>query len=238
MSEKKVIIITGASKGIGKETAKFLSKVGHKVALVARSEEKLKVLEEEINTNGGRAFAIVGDVTKEDDVKNVVNSVLEKYGTIDVLINNAGIGYFKRVDQFTLDEVREVFDVNFIGVFLFTKYVTPTLIANKSGKIINVSSIAGLSTGFQAGTIYAASKYAVNGFTWSLREDLKEFGIAVSSVCPGSVRTTFGGLESKIREYTIEPMDVAKAIGYLVSESETVNTKLIEIKPRRREKFR
>ncbi len=239
MSEQKVVIVTGASRGIGRAIALCLGKK-HKIVLVARSEDALREVEKEITSKGGHALALKADVTVENDVKKVINESLTQLGTIDVLINNAGIGSFKRVDQFTLEEFKHMFEVNVFGTFLFTKYVVPILISKKSGQIINISSVAGL-TGFKGGTAYAATKFAVNGFTESLREDLKEYGIAVSVVCPGSVRTGFGGRsiqEKMLKDYLLEPDDVARTVEYLVEESETANTKLIELKPRRRKEFR
>ncbi|MHA2363068.1 MAG: SDR family oxidoreductase [Candidatus Hodarchaeales archaeon] len=235
----KVIIITGASKGIGKSIAELLSQ-NHKIILVARDTKTLEELASNIKKNGGIVEAIAGDVTKEDQVRNVVAKTLEKFQTIDVLINNAGIGLFKRVDEFTIDEFNEILNINLFGTFLFTKYVVPILIKKKAGQIINIASIAGL-TGFKGGTAYAASKFGQVGFTESLREDLKQYGIAVTAVCPGGVNTSFGGdeiNEKGIRDYLLEPEDVARAVEYLVNESETANTKLLELKPRRRKEKR
>lgn len=236
---KKVIVITGASKGIGKSISKILG-FQHKVILIARSVKLLNEVKEEINNSSGHAFIIQADVTIEEQVKLAISLIIEKYSRIDVLINNAGIGKFKRIDQFTSQEYQEIFNVNVLGTFLFTKYTVPYMIERKRGQIINISSIAGI-TGFKTGTLYSASKFAVNGFTESLREDLKSFGIAVTSVCPGGVKTNFGNSleEDKTgRDYLLEPEDVAKTVEYLVNESETANTKLIELKPRRRKEFR
>lgn len=232
----KVIIVTGASKGIGKAIGDLLGQ-HHKIALISRNIETLEELAN--NRTGVDTFlAISADVTKEDEVSQAVTKVLDTFGTIDVLINNAGIGTFKRIDKFTLEEFTQVIDTNLIGTFLFTKYVVPTLIKNKAGQIINIASVAGLN-GFKSGTAYAASKFGQIGFTESLREDLKEYGIAVTTIAPGGVRTTFGGKSlTDERDYLLEPEDVARTVEYLVNESETANAKLIELKPRRGKKFR
>ena len=156
------------------------------------------------------------------------------------MVNNAGIGYFKEISEFTYQEFDEIQKVNLYGTFLFCKYVSAFMIKAKSGYIINISSVAGLN-GFKTGTAYSASKFAVNGFTESLREDLKQYGIGVSVVCPGSVATGFGGLDEKKlqgKDYMLEPEDVARTVQYLIDESETANAKLIELKPRRRLQFR
>jgi len=233
----KIIIITGASKGIGKAISNLLSNKHH-VVLIARSTDELNTLASEINDNNnskGKALAITADITNEEQVKAAIAKVLETFGTIDVLINNAGIGKFKRVDQFLVSEFKEIIEVNLIGTFLVTKYVVPTLIEKKQGQIINITSVAGLN-GFKSGTAYAASKFGQMGFTESLREDLKHYGIAVTAVAPGGVRTGFGGNSvTKIdRDFLLEPEDVARTVEYLVNESETANAKLIELKPRKR----
>lgn len=234
----KVIFITGASKGIGKAIALSLSKE-HIVVLFARNESNLKEVEKLITQYGGSCFCLVGDVTKEQDVSNAISKTIEKFSSIDVLINNAGLGIYKRIDELTLEEFTQVMDTNMVGSFLMTKYTVPHMIAKKQGQIINISSVAGLN-GFKGGAAYAASKFALNGFTESLREDVKEFGIAVTAVCPGGVNTKFGGSSSDktSRPYLLEPEDVAHTIQYLVQESETANTKFIELKPRKRKEMR
>lgn len=232
---KKNILITGASRGIGRAIAQRLGK-SHNVAVFARDASALQSLQKEIPG----CIVLPGDITREEDVKSSVESAQKAFGRIDVLVNNAGIGTFKRADQFSLEEFRAIYQVNVEGTFLFTKYVLPAMIQNKAGQIINISSVAGLN-GFKGGSAYAASKFAVNGFTESLREDVKEFGIAVSAVCPGSVATDFGGGSAAAllaKDYAMTPDDVAATVEYLVNESETVNAKLIELKPRRRREFR
>lgn len=240
MEKRKKIIITGASKGIGRKIAERLAK-NHDLALIARSQDLLKNLKTKIEKSGGNALIFKADITKKEEVEEAIEKFMEKLGHIDVLINNAGIGDFKRVDQFTLEEVKYMFEVNVFGTFLCTKQVVPAMIKRKQGQIINIASIAGLS-GFKGGSAYAASKFAVVGFSESLREDLKEHGIAVSIVCPGSVNTGFGGGSSKdIKShggYMLEPDDVARTVEYLVEEASTANTKLVELKPRRRENYR
>lgn len=235
----KIVLLTGASKGIGKSIAVDLGK-DYSISLFSRTESELSEISKEINHSGGNSIFYSGDIKKESDIRTCVEQTIQKFGRIDVLINNAGMGIFKRVDEFTLEEFDEIQKVNLYGTFLFSKYVSPHMISQKSGYIINISSVAGLN-GFKSGTAYAASKFAVNGFTESLREDLKQYGIGVSVVCPGSVKTGFGGADiSKLqgKDFQLEPEDVARTIRYLVEESETANAKLIELKPRRLKQFR
>ena len=238
MSEK-VVLITGASKGIGKAIAEEAGKKNI-VSLFSRSEKELKSISETLNKQGSKSIFFVGDIKNELDIKNAVQKTIDTYGRIDVLINNAGIGYFKEISEFSYQEFDEIQKVNLYGTFLFSKYVSSYMIKAKSGYIINISSVAGLN-GFKTGTAYSASKFAINGFTESLREDLKQYGIGVSVVCPGSVATGFGGLDEKKqqgKDYMLEPEDVARTVQYLIDESETANAKLIELKPRRRLQFR
>ncbi|MES0490174.1 MAG: SDR family oxidoreductase [Leptospirales bacterium] len=236
--EKKVVIITGASRGIGRAIAESL--LDYQVVLASRNETAILNLASGIKKQGGDAFPVRCDVTVESNVTMCIEKTLDRYGRIDVLINNAGIGAFKRVDEFTPEEFLEIQKVNVYGTFLFTKHVTPHLIAQKKGQIINIASVAGLN-GFKTGTAYAASKFAVVGFTESLREDLKEFGIAVTALCPGSVLTDFGEdhqHDKSDSEFILMPEDVARTVKYLIEESETANAKMIELKPRRRREYR
>jgi NADP-dependent 3-hydroxy acid dehydrogenase YdfG len=228
----KVAIITGASKGIGKAIALKYAANGMKVVLAARDDVSLNKVKIEIDQNGsGEALVIKTDVTNEDQIKTLVQSTLDQFGQIDILVNNAGVGGFKRADKFTLKDYNWMFDVNVKGVFLVTKYVVPHMISRESGSIINIASVAG-KNGFKSGTLYSATKHAVVGYTWSLREDLKEYRIAVSVVCPGSVVTRFGGSAKEKVKWAMEAEDVANACYFLASESNTVNTAEIIIKPR------
>jgi short-subunit dehydrogenase len=231
----KIALVTGATKGIGKSICYKLSKLDMNLIITARDLNSLKKLKDQLQLIGkGEVILIQADLTKEADIIKIVGKTLNHFGNIDILINNAGIGLFKRIDQFTSSDYDDIFNLNVKGVFLLTKYVIPHMIKRKKGQIINISSIAG-KNGFKTGSLYSASKHAIQGFTWSLREDVKEFGIKVTAVCPGSVVTGFGSKDmSKVEqiEWSLEPEDVAHAIGFLVTESDTVNTAEIIIKPR------
>lgn len=234
MNDKiKTAIITGASKGIGKAISlKFAAKNNNiSLILAARDKTQLERVQREIDEFNVQSLIIPTDVTNEEQVKALVHKTIDQFGKVDILINNAGVARFKRADEFTLDDYHYMFDVNVKGVFLVTKYIVPHMVARESGQIINIASIAG-KNGFKTGTLYAASKHAVVGYTWSLREDLKEYKIKVSVVCPGSVVTGFGGKKPEKVDWSMEPEDVAHACYYLISESENVNTAEIIIKPR------
>ncbi|MHA1971938.1 MAG: SDR family oxidoreductase [Candidatus Hodarchaeales archaeon] len=228
----KVALITGASKGIGRAIAFRFAELGINLSLASRNLELLNNVKSEIDSKfNNKTVIIPTDITKEDQIKNLVDKTLKTFGKIDILVNNAGVGRFKRIDDFTIDDYHFMFELNVKGVFLLTKYVVPYMIKRQSGHIINISSIAG-KNGFKTGTLYSATKHAIQGFTWSLREDLKEYKIKVTAVCPGSVVTEFGGKRPDFVEWSLEAEDVAHACYYLVTESDTVNTAEMIIKPR------
>lgn len=235
---KKTIFLTGASKGIGRAIAAALPHCN--LALTARSQEGLEETARLAALPPENCLILPLDITDEEAVRAAVEQTEAKFGRIDVLINNAGIGTFKRVDNFTSQEFFHIYNVNMMGTFHATKYITPGMVERKEGQIINIASVAGLN-GFKGGTAYASSKFAMVGFSESLREDLKEYGIAVTALCPGAVHTEFGGKDLNIKseqEYLLTPEDVARSVRYLVEESETANAKLIELKPRRKKEFR
>ncbi len=181
--KNKVVIVTGASSGIGLATAKRFAKLGAKVVLAARNEEKINQEAKFINENGGEAFAVKTDVSKEEDCKNLVNQTISNFGRIDVLVNNAGISMRALFKSLQLEVIKKLMDVNFWGTVYCTKYALPYLLASK-GSVVGVSSIAGF-IGLPARTGYSASKFAMHGFLETLRiETLKE-GLHVMIIAPG-----------------------------------------------------
>ncbi|MBU43167.1 MAG: short-chain dehydrogenase [Spirochaetaceae bacterium] len=233
---EKVVLVTGATRGIGHAIAENLADA-YPLVITGRSADQLNALKKKLNDAGGKVEAIPADLTSSDEIQALVEGAIRSMGRVDCLINNAGMGIFGRVDEIQEKDFRYVLELNLLAPYLLTKAVLPDMITRKSGQVINISSVAGLN-GFKGGGAYAASKFALNGFTESLREDVKEFGIAVTAVCPGGVRTEFGGSPAAVRDFVLEPEDVAHTVRYLVDESETANTKLIELKPRRRPDFR
>jgi NAD(P)-dependent dehydrogenase (short-subunit alcohol dehydrogenase family) len=186
-SEKKVVLITGASSGMGKETALTLAREGHVVYGAARRVDKMRDLVEA----GGHAVAL--DVTDEAKVREVVAGILSAAGRIDVLINNAGFGLYGAVEDTTLDDARRQFEVNLFGVAAVTKAVLPAMRAQKSGRIINITSMGGkLHT--PLGAWYHASKHALEGWSDCLRLETSQFGIDVVIVEPGAIATEFGAV--------------------------------------------
>lgn len=183
--EKKVVLLTGASSGIGYQTAEYLAKQGHIVYGAARRMEKMEPLRE----FGVKPIRL--DVTSEESVSEVVETIIKTEGHIDVLVNNAGYGSYGAVEDVSIGEARKQFDVNIFGVATLTKKVLPYMRARHSGTIVNVTSIGGrLTTYF--GAWYHATKYALEALSDALRMETKPFGINVSIIEPGGIKTPWG----------------------------------------------
>ncbi len=189
----KVVIVTGASSGIGEATAREFAKEGAKIVLAARRVDKLQTLADEIVTmkTGAETLVVQADLSKLEDIQSMIAQTLEKFGRIDVLVNNAGFGRLDWLEN--LDPVKDIqaqIDVNVMGVLQTTRQVLPVMMKQRSGSIINMCSMAGL-VGTPTYTIYAASKHAVHGFSEALRREVKPWGIDVSLIYPGGVVTEF-----------------------------------------------
>lgn len=190
MENSKVILLTGASSGIGYDTAETLAKQGHKVYAAARRLERMEPLKE----YGVKPLLM--DVTNEESMKQGVEAVLQAEGRIDVLINNAGYGYFGAIENVSLEEARRQVEVNVFGLARLTQLVLPIMRAQGSGRIINTSSIAGKMVIYLGGW-YNVTKYAVEAFTDALRMEVKPFGIDVVKIEPGSIKTDWGIIAAK-----------------------------------------
>lgn len=194
--EKKVILITGASSGMGKEAAKVLIKEGHQVYAVARRMREM----DELKQLGGHPLQM--DVSKEEDIDRVVQTIIQKEGKIDVLWNNAGYGLYGSIEDVPLEVARQQFEVNLFGLASVTQKVTPYMRKAKSGTIINTSSMGGKMY-TPMGAWYHASKHAVEGMSDCLRLELKEFNIHVVVLEPGIIKTEFGDvMTDNIKKYS------------------------------------
>ncbi len=180
----KVAIVTGASSGIGLCTARLLSERGARVVLAARSKDKLEKLAQELPNS----IAVPTDVTDKNSVLNMVQRTLDAFGRIDILINNAGILIYKPIVQSTDEDLRRVMEVNFFGAVACANAVLPAMEKQKSGTIVNISSIAG-RIGFPNIGYYCASKFAFTGFSETFRQEVASKGIIVSTVNPGTTET-------------------------------------------------
>ncbi len=207
MSEKKVWFITGCSTGFGRELAKQLLENGHSVAVTAREIEKVQDL---VEINKDNALALALDVTDKTQVAEAVAAAENFFGQIDVLVNNAGIGYFGAIEESDEREVRRMFEINFWGLSEMTRAVLPKMREEKSGFIVNISSIGG-SVAFPSVGYYNATKYAVNGFSEALQKEVAPLGIKVIIVQPSGFRTDWAGRSAN--DATVKIEDYAETSG-------------------------
>jgi len=190
-NQPPVILITGASSGIGEKTARLFAQRGYRVAITARRLERLETIAAEIRTAGGDAFPVQSDVSQIESIEAMVKAALDHYGQIDVLFNNAGFGRLGWLEN--LDPARDIkaqLDTNLLGMIYCSRAVLPHMMHQRKGHIINMSSISGL-VGTPTYTIYAASKFGVRGFSQALRREVSIWGIHVSAIFPGGVETEF-----------------------------------------------
>ena len=185
MKKQKVILVTGASSGIGYDAAQALALRGHKVYAAARRVEKM----EPLKCNGIEVLPL--DVTDEASMQQCVKTILDREDRIDVLVNNAGYGYFGAVENVSMDEARRQLEVNLFGLARLSQLVLPTMRAQHSGRIINLSSVAGRTVIYFGGW-YHVSKYSVEALSDAMRMELKPFGIDVVKIEPGAIKTDWG----------------------------------------------
>ncbi|WP_298541270.1 oxidoreductase [uncultured Aquimarina sp.] len=188
--KEKVILVTGASSGIGKETAIQLINEGHIVYTAARRVKNMEALD----ALGG--FPLQMDITKDEDIQNVVNTIIEKHQKIDVLVNNAGYAIYGAIEDTTIEDARRQFEVNIFGLGRLTQLVLPYMRKQQSGKIINISSMGGKMY-TPLGSWYHATKHALEGWSDCLRLEVAQFGIDVVIIQPGAIQTEFGDVMTK-----------------------------------------
>jgi NAD(P)-dependent dehydrogenase (short-subunit alcohol dehydrogenase family) len=184
----KVAMITGGGKGIGCAIALLFAKEGAQILLNGTTKEAIEAVAEEINQNGGRAIAYQADIADEENVKQMTGTALSEFGRIDVLVNNSGIaGPTASVVDVSLEDWQRTFDVNLTGTFLCTKYTLPGMIEQKSGCVLNITSVGGLG-GYPFRSPYSASKWGMIGFTKTLALEVGRYNINANAIAPGPVR--------------------------------------------------
>ena len=236
----KVVVITGASSGMGEAAAKHLSALGATVVLGARRADRIEKLAKEINDKGGKALAIAMDVTQRDQVKKLVDATVAEFGRVDVLLNNAGIMPLSLVESLHVDEWDKMIDVNLKGVLNGIAAVLPYMKEQKSGQIINTSSVAGHKV-FSGSAVYSATKFAVRALTEGLRMEVKPHNIRTTIVCPGAVKTellehiTDADVKQANEDYVgavgISPDSFARVVAFAISQPEDVDINEVIFRP-------
>lgn len=217
MLKDQVAVITGASRGIGKEIASQLAEEGVRLALLGSSED-IHHTKEELERKGfSNILSFTADVSNENDIDHVIQATRNAFGRVDILINNAGVGQFKSVEKLTVEEWQKTFEVNVQGVFLASKAVLPLMKKQQFGTIVTVASDVSRYT-IPEGSLYTATKYAVQGFMGSLAQEVREHGIRVGTVNPGMVDTYFanGTQGHPEKEDWLKVQDIAEAVVYMV----------------------
>ncbi|MBC8588257.1 3-oxoacyl-[acyl-carrier-protein] reductase [Paratissierella segnis] len=236
----KVALVTGGSRGIGREIAIGFSKLGADIAITYNSNStKAQELTEELIKNGVKAVAVKGDVSVEEDVNSIVNLVEKELGGIDILVNNAGITKDNLLIRMSPNDWDEVMNVNLKGVFLCTKAVTRGMMKKKYGKIINISSVVGI-TGNPGQGNYSASKAGIIGFTKSMAKELASRGIRVNAIAPGFIQTEMTDiLKDDIKKSMLNsiplnhfgtPKDISHVVNFLANEeSDYITGEVIKV---------
>ncbi len=227
--QSKVVIITGASSGIGEATAKFLAHHGASLVLAARREDRLRTIVDNILQEGGNAVYMQTDVTNAEDMQRLAQFTLENFGHIDVLINNAGVQLNSHLHELKMNEWMQTIDVNIKGVLNGIAAVLPTMRKQKLGHIINISSVMGHRI-IPTTAVYSASKSAVRAISEGLRqEESTDSGIRSTIISPGLTAT--GVLEEYSDYPSLSPSAVSQAIAYAINQPDDANVNEIVIRP-------
>lgn len=236
--EGKVVLITGASTGIGAEVARLLAARGAKVAVAARRADKLEAVVAEIAGKGGIARAYTLDVTDKHQVEAVVAAVVSDFGTLNVLINNAGLMPIRPMSEVNTDEWDAMIDVNLKGTLYGIASALPRFLAQGSGHIINLSSVAGVKVFAPGGTVYSGTKFAVSAISEGLRQEVGD-KVRVTSIAPGAVdsdlkHSTSGTAKDTVLDFyrqAIPAASVARAIAFAIEQPDDVDVNEIVIRP-------
>jgi NADP-dependent 3-hydroxy acid dehydrogenase YdfG len=240
----KVVVITGASSGLGEATARYLAERGATVVLGARRAERLQTLVDELTRMGGKATAFVTDVTDAAQVQALVDAAVEKYGRIDVILNNAGVMPHSPLERRKIDDWNRTIDINIKGVLYGIAAALPHMQRQRSGHFINVSSVAGHRVG-PGSAVYAATKTAVRVISEGLRQEVKPWNIRTTIISPGAIATELPnsiteadvakGIGQFYEQYAIPADSFARAVAYAISQPEDVDINEILFRPTRQE---
>ncbi len=232
MSAKtKVALITGGTKGIGYGIAEMLIKDGMRVAITGRSEDTLREAIQQLNQlKEGHALGVVADVRDFASQQSAVKQVVDQWGALDVLVANAGVGHFAPIESLTIEQWQETIDINLTGVFYSVKAALPAL-KNAKGYLITIASLAGTNF-FANGAAYNASKFGLVGFTQAVMLDVRNDGIKVTTIMPGSVATNFNNHEPSEKDaWKIQPEDIGQMVVDLIKMNPRTLPSKIEVRP-------
>jgi len=223
MLNNKTIVLTGASKGIGKALAIHLAPHGVNLVLVARSLSELDEVKKQVEKAGSNCLVFAGSVSDESLANKVVNETLAAFGKIDFMINNAGSGVFKRTSDISSEEWDSIYDTNVKGTFLFSKAVLPSMKEGRAGHLINIASDVAKRV-FDGGALYCSSKYAQDAFSMALRKEIREYGIKVSVIYSGLVDSMFHSDPQGDKSHTdwLKVEDMANAISFVMNQPKHV----------------
>lgn len=236
----KVIVITGASSGLGEAAARHLSAEGALLVLGARRADRIQKLAEEINNKGGKALAVATDVTQVDQVKTLVDAAVKTFGRIDVIINNAGVMPLSPVERLKIDEWNQMIDVNIKGVLYGIAAALPYMKEQKSGHIINLSSVAGHKV-WDGSAVYSATKFAVRALSEGLRQELKPYNVRTTVISPGAVATELlegisepdiaDAVKKDVATYAVSADSFARIVAFAISQPDDVDVNEILFRP-------
>jgi len=230
----KTALITGASAGIGWASALALAGEGANLVITARRQERLAELKAAIQKEGGQAISLMADAKEEETARQTVDLAIQTFGSLDILINNVGIGNYKNLIDTSAEEYDEMMDSNMRSTFLFTRHAVPVMIKQGSGTILVISSMAGVY-GFGGEAVYCATKFAQVGFAQALDKELRPHGIKVGAICPGGVKTEFALGKGRTEESVaasgmLDPEDVAGVV--LMACTQSPGSRIIEVQLR------
>ena len=236
----KSIVITGASSGMGAAAARHLAGKGAAVVLGARRTDRIEALVAEITDAGGKAIAVATDVTKREDLLRLVDAAVDTYGRVDVIINNAGVMPLSPLERVKVDEWDQMIDVNLKGVLYGVAAALPHMIAQKSGHIINVSSVAGHKL-FGGSAVYSATKFAVRALSEGLRQEMAPHNIRTTIISPGAVKTELldhisetdvqKANQDYVAEIGVPAETLARLVAFAINEPEDVGVNEILFRP-------
>lgn len=235
----KVVVITGASSGLGAATARHLASLGATVVLAARRKERLELLASECIAAGGKALALWVDVTRYDDVSTLVSTAIKQFGRIDVLINNAGLMAIAPMNMTKVDEWERMIDVNVKGVLYGIAAALPVFEKQRAGHFINIASVAGIKLFSPGGAVYSGTKFAVRAISEGLRQEVGAH-IRTTTICPGAVDSElkFGSSDAQSNQFVqtfyqqaIPADSVARAIAYAIEQPADVDINEIVLRP-------